>query len=104
MARKKANRRETFTRLDAADHLRSDEDIAAYVSAAMEEAGDDVAYIAAVLGDIARARGMMQLAEETGLTRDGLYKALSPTGNPSLGTVIKVMRGLGLKLTAQPAA
>jgi probable addiction module antidote protein len=69
----------------------------------MEEAGDDPAFIAAALGDIARARGMARVAKETGLTREGLYKSLAADGNPSLGTVLKVMRALGLKLTPKAA-
>jgi probable addiction module antidote protein len=62
----------------------------------------DPAFIAAALGDVARARGMMQLAKETGLTREGLYKALSKDGNPNFGTVLKVLHALGLKITLQP--
>jgi probable addiction module antidote protein len=69
----------------------------------MDEAGDDPAFIAAALGDIARARGMARLAKETGLTREGLYKSLAADGNPSLGTILKVMRALGLKLTSKAA-
>ena len=102
MARKRT--KETFSHFDAADYLTSDEDAVAYLEACMEEAGDDPSFIAAALGDVARARGMMQLAKETGLTREGLYKALSADGNPSLGTVLKVMRALGMKLTPQIAA
>src|SRR5579871_979605 len=90
---------EKFSRFDTADYLKSDEDMLAYLDATMEEAGDDPAHIAAALGNVARAHGMMQLAKETGLTREGLYKALSPDGNPNLGTVLKVMRALGLRLT-----
>lgn len=67
----------------------------------MKEAGDDAAYIAAVLGDIAKARGMLQRAEATGMTRAGLYRALSPDGNPSFATVLKVTKALGLKLVPQ---
>jgi probable addiction module antidote protein len=99
MARKKAK----FSRYDVADYLKSEEDLAAYLDASMEEAGDDAAYIAAALGDIARARGMAQLAKDTGISREGLYKALSPDGNPSLATVLKVVKALGLKLTAKIA-
>lgn len=99
MARKKA----TFSRYDTADYLKSEEDMAAYLAACLEEAGDDPAFIAAALGDIARAKGMTQLAKDTGITRDGLYKALRPDGNPNLGTVLKVVRALGLKLTAEAA-
>jgi probable addiction module antidote protein len=95
--------KEKFSRYDTADYLKSDEDTVAYLEACMEEAGDDPAFIAVALGNIARAHGMGQLAKETGLTREGLYKALSAEGNPSLGTVLKVMRALGLKLTPQVA-
>jgi probable addiction module antidote protein len=95
--------KEKFTRWDAADHLRTKAQIAAYLEACMEEGGDDPAFIAAALGDIARARGMSQLARATGLTREGLYKSLAPDGNPSLGTILKVMRALGLKLTPKAA-
>jgi probable addiction module antidote protein len=97
MARKK----EKFSRYDVADYLKSEEDLAAYLDVCMEEAGDDAAYIAAALGDIARARGMSQLAKDTGISREGLYKALSPDGNPSLATVLKVVKALGLKLTTK---
>jgi len=91
---------EKFSRYDTADYLKSEEDMVAYIEATMEEADDDPALIAVALGNIARARGMGQLAKDTGLTREGLYKALSEEGNPSLGTVMKVMRALGLRLTA----
>ena len=86
---------------DTADYLKSEEDIVAYLEACMEEAGEDPALIAVALGAIARAHGMVQLAKETGLTREGFYKALSAEGNPSLGTVLKVLKALGLKLTPQ---
>lgn len=75
----------------------------AYLQACLDEAPDDAALLAAALGDIARARGMMGLAKKTGLTREGLYKALSKDGNPSLGTVLKVITALGMKLTPQVA-
>jgi probable addiction module antidote protein len=103
MARKRRTK-ETFSRWDAADYLKSDEDMAAYLQACIEEAPEDPALLAAALGDIARARGMMQLAKDTGLTREGLYKALSKDGNPNLGTVLKVLHALGLKVTLQPVA
>ncbi|MFO1400118.1 MAG: addiction module antidote protein [Steroidobacteraceae bacterium] len=99
----KRSRKARFGRWDAADSLRSEADMVAYLQACMEEAPDDAALLAAALGDIARARGMMGLAQATGITREGLYKALSKDGNPSLGTVLKVMRALGLKLTPQIA-
>lgn len=81
---------------DASEHLETEADIAAYLNAAFEDG--DMSVIAAALGDIARARGMTQLAKETGITRDGLYKALSPTGNPSFDTVQKVVKAFDLKL------
>jgi probable addiction module antidote protein len=102
MATKK-RAKETFSRYDTADYLKSEEDMVAYLEACMEEAGDDPSFIAHALGNIARARGMAQLAKETGLTREGLYKALSKDSNPSLGTVLKVMRALGLKFTPELA-
>ena len=85
---------------DVVEHLKNEEDMAAYLEAAIEEAGDDAAFIAKVLGDIARARGMSQLAKDTGLGRESLYKALSGEGNPSFATILKVTRALGLRLHA----
>lgn len=85
---------------DAAAYLRSDEECALYLQAAIDEAGGEPSLIVAALGDIARARGMMQLAKETGLSREGLYKALSPEGNPSFATIAKVIEALGLRLHA----
>ena len=81
---------------DAAEFLDTDEDIVAYLNAALEDG--DPSLVSAALGDVARARGMTQLAHETGITRDRLYKALSPSGNPSFATVQKVVRALGYKL------
>lgn len=89
------------TTWDAADYLGTEADIAAYLNAAFEDGSTSV--IAAALGDVARAKGMSQLAKETGITRDGLYKALSPTGNPSFDTVQKVVRAFGLKLDVASA-
>jgi probable addiction module antidote protein len=100
MAKKKA-RKEKFTPYDSADYLKSDEDMVAYLEACMEEAGDDPAFIAVAIGNVARAHGMAKLAKETGITREGLYKALSAEGNPSLGTVLKVLKALRVKLTPQ---
>ena len=99
----KKRKKETFSRYDTADYLKSEKDIVAYLEACMEEAGDDPAFIAHALGNIARARGMAQLAKDTGLTREGLYKALNKDSNPSFGTVLKVMKALGIKLTPQAA-
>jgi probable addiction module antidote protein len=87
---------------DTAEHLRSEEEMALYLEACLDEAGDDAAFIAKALGDIARAKGMTQLAKETGLGRESLYKALSGEGNPSFATILKVTRALGLQLHAAP--
>lgn len=89
------------TQWDAADHLESDEDMAAYLEAALEDG--DPGVITAALGDIARARGMTHVAREAGLGRESLYKALSPEGNPEFATVLKVVRALGLRLHADIA-
>ena len=92
----------TITRSwDAAEYLETEEDMAAYLEAALEEG--DPALIAAALGDISRAKGMTQIARETGLGRESLYKALSPEGNPEFATILKVINALGLKLHATPA-
>ena len=90
------------TRWDPADHLKTEEDMVAYLEAALEEA--DPALIAAALGDIARAKGMSQVARDAGLGRESLYKALSPAGNPEFATILKVVAALGLQLHAAPAA
>jgi len=95
---------ENLSKWDSAAHLQNEEDIALYLEACMEEAGDDAAFIAKVLGNIARARGMSQIAKETGLGRESLYKTLSGEGNPSFGTILKVCRALGLELRLEVAA
>ncbi len=89
------------TRYDVAEHLRSPEEMAAYLEACLEEAGDDAAFIAKALGDIARARGMAQVARDAGLSRESLYKALSGERSPGFDTVLKVIGALGLKLQAR---
>lgn len=86
------------TRWDSAEYLKTDEDIAAYLDAVLEE--DDPALVTHALGIIARAKGMSQISRETGLGRESLYKALSPEGNPEFATVIKVLKALGLQLHA----
>ena len=86
---------------DPADHLKTDEDMAAYLEAALEEG--DPALVAAALGDIARAKGMTQVARDAGLGRESLYKSLSPAGNPEFATILKVVSALGLQLHAAPA-
>jgi probable addiction module antidote protein len=88
---------------DVAEHLRTPEEMAAYLDAWLEEAPDDVSGIARALGDIARAKGMSQVAKDAGLSRESLYRALSADGNPSFATVIKVARALGVRLHAQAA-
>ena len=91
------------TRWDSAQHLKTDKDIVEYLDACLAEAGDDAAFIAHALGVIARAKGMSQLARDTGLGRESLYKALSGDGNPSFATILKIMHALGVKLHAEAA-
>lgn len=86
---------------DSAEHLKTDEDIQLYLEACLEEADEDPALIVHAFGVIARARNTSQLARDTGLSREGLDKALSPGGNPSFETVAKVAKALGYKLTVQ---
>lgn len=93
---------EIFARYDSADYLKTEADIAAYLEAAMDEGADDPAYVARALGVVARARNMTTLAQEVGMSRVGLSKALSGEGNPTLATVMKVAKALGLKVTIQP--
>lgn len=88
---------------DVAEQLRTPEEMAAYLDAWLDDAPDDFAGITRALGDIARAKGMSQVAREAGLSRESLYKALSKDGNPSFATVLKVARALGVKFHAEPA-
>jgi len=88
------------TRYDVAEHLRNPEEMAAYLEACLEEAEGDAAFIAKALGDIARAKGMSQVARDAGLSRESLYKALSGERNPDFDTILKVIAALGLKLHA----
>ena len=92
----------TFSRYDTADYLETEEDIAAYLSAILEE--NDPSLLTAALGDIARARNMSQLARSVGMSREGLYKALSGTGNPAFSTISKVANALGLQIRMEPLA
>jgi probable addiction module antidote protein len=94
---------EKFTRYDTADYLKTDEDMVLYLDACIDEDIGDGSLIRTALGNIARARGMSQLARDTGISREGLYRALSAEGNPEFGTVMKVIRALGLKLHAEIA-
>lgn len=89
------------TEYDVAEHLRSPEDMAAYLEACLEEANGDAAFIAKALGDIARAKGMTQVARDAGLSRESLYKALSGERSPGFDTILKVLQALGLKLHAE---
>ncbi|MFA7243005.1 MAG: addiction module antidote protein [Sulfuricellaceae bacterium] len=89
------------TPYDTADYLKTEEEQALYFDACLEEAGDDPVFIAKALGNIARARGMAQLAKDTGLDRARLYNTLSGQGNPSFATILKVTHALGLRLHAQ---
>jgi probable addiction module antidote protein len=92
-----------FSRYDVANHLRSPEEMAAYLDAWLDEFPDDVSGIARAVGDIARAKGMTQVAKDAGLSRESLYRALSQEGNPSLSTILKVLAAVGLKLTVSVA-
>lgn len=91
------------SRYDVAEHLRTSEEMAAYFEACLEEADGDAAFIAKALGDIARARGMSQVARDAGLSRESLYKALSGERSPDFETILKVVGALGLELHAKVA-
>lgn len=88
---------------DVAEHLRTPEEMAAYLDAWLEEASEDISGIARALGAIARAKGMSLVAKEAGLSRESLYRALSADGNPSFATVLKVAKALGVRLHAHAA-
>lgn len=90
-------------RYDVAEHLRTPEEMAAYLEACIEEANGDAAFIAKALGDIAGAKGMSQVARDAGLSRESLYKALSGERVPTFDTILKVIAALGLKLHAEPS-
>ncbi|MCW1245607.1 putative addiction module antidote protein [Pseudomonas sp. SAICEU22] len=89
---------EVFTRFDAATYLQTPEEMAAYLDACFEEDAGDGVLVRAALNDIARAKGMTQIARDAGLGRESLYKALGSTGNPEFTTIMKVMKALGLRL------
>jgi len=101
MKKKTAKPRRKLLPFDAARYLTDDEAVAEYVNAVLETGDTDLLLMA--LGDVARARGMAKVAEETGLGRESLYKALAPGAKPRFDTVLKVARALGVKLTAQPS-
>ena len=89
------------TRYDVAEHLRTPEEMAAYLEACLEDADGDAAVVAKALGDIARAKGMSQVARDAGLSRESPYKALSGERTPSFDTILKVIAALGLRLHAE---
>lgn len=89
------------SRYDVAEHLRTPEEMAAYLEASLEEANGNATFIAKALGDIARAKGMSQVARDAGLSRESLYKALSGERVPSFDTILKIIAALGLKLHAE---
>ena len=93
---------EQYTRWDAADYINTGEDARLYLEACLDEDSGDGSLVRAALNDIARARGMTQVAQEVGMTREGLYKALGPDGNPSFTTVLRLTRALGLQLRVVP--
>ena len=93
----------TTTRYDVTEHLRTPEEMAAYLQACIEEADGDAAFVAKALGDIARAKGMAQVARDAGLSRESLYKALSGDRSPGFDTILKVIQALGLRLHAEAA-
>lgn len=94
-------RKPMTSRYDVAEHLRTPREMAAYFEACLEEANGDAAFIAKALGDIARAKGMAQVARDTGLSRESLYKTLSGQRSPGFDTILKVIAALGLKLHAE---
>lgn len=94
-------RKTVTSRYDVAEHLRTPKEMAAYLEACLEEAGGDAAFIAKALGDIARAKGMAQVARDAGLSRESLYKALSGERSPGFDTILKVIDALGLRLHAK---
>lgn len=95
---------ERYRRFDAADYLESIEDVSAYLEIALEESADDPTAVPRALGVIARSQNMSELARRVGMSRDGLYKALSAEGNPTWSTVLKVTNALGLRLTLRAVA
>ncbi len=99
-----AKESEKYIPFDAADYLDSIDDVVAYLEIALEESADDPTAVPRALGAIARSRNMSELARRVGMSRDGLYKALSDQGNPTWATVLKVTQALGLRLTLRAVA
>jgi len=91
--------KEKTTVWDMADHINTKEDVTAYLDAALEE--NDTAFLLSVIGDIARSKGMAQIAKELNLARESLYRSLAQDGNPSFNTVAKVLDNLGYQLSVK---
>jgi probable addiction module antidote protein len=89
------------TRCDVAEHLRTPDEMAAYLEAVLEESNGDASMVAKAIGDIARAKGMSQVAKDSGLFRESLYKALSGERSPGIDTILKVIKALGIRLHAE---
>lgn len=89
------------THYDVAEHLRTPEEMAAYLEAVLEESNGDASMVAKAIGDIARAKGMSQVAKDSGLSRESLYKALSGERSPGIDTILKVIKALGIRLHAE---
>ncbi|MBV8188014.1 MAG: putative addiction module antidote protein [Alphaproteobacteria bacterium] len=102
MGKRKTGKGIRLTKFDPVDYLNTEQDMALYLEACLHEAGDDPAFIAAALGNVARARGIAKLARKTGMTRAGLYKAFSKEGNPSFAAVLKAIRAMGLEFHISP--
>lgn len=95
---------EKYPRLDAADHLENLRDVALYLEVALEDSADDPSAVPRALGVIARSQNMSELARRVGMSRDGLYKALSADGNPTWSTILKVTHALGLRFELHAAS
>lgn len=89
-------------KFDPVNYLKSEKDLALYLEACLKEGGDDPGFLTSALGDVARAKGITELAGKTGMTRAGLYKALGKDGNPSFGAVLKLVRTMGLEFRISP--
>jgi probable addiction module antidote protein len=98
----RSRKSEKFSAYDSADYLDSEAKVAAYLDAALEEGDNDPAFLTHALGVVARLRNMSELARAVDMSREGLYKALSTDGNPSFGTVLRVIRALGLTISVKP--
>jgi probable addiction module antidote protein len=94
-------RKTKTTRYDVAEHLRTTAEMAAYLESVLEESNGDASMVAKAIGDIARAKGMSQVAKDSGLSRESLYKALSGERSPGIDTILKVINALGIKLHAE---